>query len=195
MDCQVLPTKLLRRIFAPVQKRFVAPKGSHEDMRATGAIGRRAFQRSSASQSIRLTNEKRDRRHLQFRWVRQMRRDLWEVGFTALPRWTRPHCQSGSLLTMPDLPSVKKPNTPKKSRTIPDSEPDWTVERFVALMKCEIATCGEIVVVGGNRQAWMQEDYSITHSLGRAFLSAGSFVQRPTSFPFPKICRLSAQSN
>ncbi|MER9643200.1 DUF4145 domain-containing protein [Mesorhizobium sp. M0239] len=87
-----------------------------------------------------------------------MNRDLWETGFSSLPKWTCPHCQKGSLHTMPGFPRVEETEYSKEEQNHPDSEPDWTVEQFVALMKCETPSCGEVVAVGGNRAAWLQED-------------------------------------
>ncbi|MCX5580282.1 DUF4145 domain-containing protein [Kaistia terrae] len=112
-----------------------------------------------------------------------MRRDLWDAGFTALPKWTCPQCESGSLLTMPDFPRWEETEYSKEEQDHQDSEPDWTVERFVALMKCEVATCGEIVVVGGDRQAWMQDDYERNTQSWESILVCGYVRPAPNIIP------------
>ncbi|MDW9709521.1 DUF4145 domain-containing protein [Sinorhizobium meliloti] len=112
-----------------------------------------------------------------------MNRDLWEVGFKTLPKWTCPHCQKGSLLTMHNFPRCEETEYSKDEQNKPDSEPDWTVERFVALMKCEVSTCGEIVVVGGDRQAWMLEDYEHRTQSWESILVCGFIRPAPHIIP------------
>lgn len=118
-----------------------------------------------------------------------MNRDLWHTGFSSLPKWTCPHCQKGSLLTMAGFPRVEETEYSKEDQNHPDAEPDWTVERFVALMKCEIPSCGEVVAVGGNRAAWMHEDYENPQQYWESTLVC-SFV-RPAPHIIPVSKKLS----
>ena len=88
-----------------------------------------------------------------------MNREFWGKGFDRLPRWTCPHCRHGLLQPMEEYPHVEESEYSKKEQKLEESEPDWTMERFVALLKCDVAHCGEVVAVGGNRVAELYQDY------------------------------------
>ncbi|MCJ8521760.1 hypothetical protein ABID21_004931 [Pseudorhizobium tarimense] len=88
-----------------------------------------------------------------------MNRDLWGYSFDKLPRWTCPHCRYGLLQPMGNYPHVEESEYSKEEQKLQESEPDWTIERFVALLKCDVAHCGEVVAVGGNRVAELYQDY------------------------------------
>lgn len=88
-----------------------------------------------------------------------MNRNLWRIGFDKLPSWTCPHCQRGLLQPLNNYPHVEETEYSKEEQKQPESEPDWTMERFVALLKCDIAHCGEVVAVAGNRVAELYQDY------------------------------------
>lgn len=87
-----------------------------------------------------------------------MNRDLWSRSFDRLPRWTCPRCRHGLLQPLANYPHVEETEYSKEEQKLPESEPDWTAERFVALLKCDVAHCGEIVAVGGNRVAELFQD-------------------------------------
>ncbi|RVJ37389.1 DUF4145 domain-containing protein (plasmid) [Sinorhizobium meliloti] len=89
-----------------------------------------------------------------------MNREQWAIGFDKLPRWLCPHCQNGLLHPMKDYPHVEETEYSKEEQKLQESEPDWTMERFVALLKCDVAHCGEVVAVGGNRVAEFFEDWN-----------------------------------
>lgn len=88
-----------------------------------------------------------------------MNRDLWSRAFNKLPQWVCPHCHQGRLQPLKNYPHVEETEYSKAEQKLPESEPDWTMERFVALLKCDVDYCGEVVAVGGNRQAEMYQDY------------------------------------
>lgn len=115
-----------------------------------------------------------------------MNRELWDTGFSSLPKWTCPHCEKGTLLTMPDFPRIEETEYSKEEQNQPDSEPDWTVERFVALMKCEMPSCGEVVVVGGDRRLWLLEDYEYQRQSWETMLACGFVRPAPHIIPVSK---------
>ncbi|NEJ72070.1 DUF4145 domain-containing protein [Rhizobium phaseoli] len=58
-----------------------------------------------------------------------------------------------------NYPHVEETEYSKEDQKLAESEPDWTMERFVALLKCDVAHCGEVVAVGGNRVAELFQDF------------------------------------
>lgn len=77
-------------------------------------------------------------------------RDLWSGIFLrdAVPNFPCPRCKKG-YLNLKDL-TVEEPQYSKDAGSSEDWEPDWTKERFVALLHCQEPTCGEIVTVSGD---------------------------------------------
>jgi hypothetical protein len=109
---------------------------------------------------------------------------LWAESFSQdeFPSFRCPTCQKGTLTLVSDsLKVVESERSKRARREVDDWEPDWTEERFSALLKCSTSTCGELVVVSGDTQ--VNEEYY--H--GQAWASN----LRPRSiFPAPYIIAL-----
>jgi hypothetical protein len=70
--------------------------------------------------------------------------------FSSFPAWNCPHCENGFLKELPKGRSVTEPIYSKSQRSEDWWEPDHTIARFAAEMRCTNSTCGECVFVTGH---------------------------------------------
>jgi hypothetical protein len=110
---------------------------------------------------------------------------LWSAKFLTgggLPTWPCPECEHGRLEVPENSIKVIQPAYSKKARSHEDWEPDWIVERFVAVMKCNSRNCGEIVVVSGDTEFVWDED---GHGMSK-YLCPRSIFPGPPIIRFPE---------
>jgi len=62
---------------------------------------------------------------------------------------------------MPNMPIVEETGPSKTAHAHEAWELDWIESRFVALMKCNLSTCGEVAAVSGTSPSDYFEDYEL----------------------------------
>jgi hypothetical protein len=111
---------------------------------------------------------------------------LWGESFSQeeFPPFRCPTCQKGTLTMVANSLKVEGSERSKRARREGEFwEPEWTEERFSALMECSSAACGELVVVSGDTEINEQAD----QDYGRVWASH----LRPRSiFPAPHVIAL-----
>lgn len=76
-------------------------------------------------------------------------RKHFQKGFTKFPSWTCPTCQTSVLKPMEGKQQVIETGPSKAAFNHEAWDPDWIVERFIDLLRCENPSCGQIVAVSG----------------------------------------------
>jgi hypothetical protein len=110
---------------------------------------------------------------------------LWSATYNqgALPAWPCPECKDGRLSATDKSVKVFEPAYSKAAHGHEAWDPDWVTQRFLAVLKCSNAKCGEIVIVSGDTE--MVEDYD--DEFGHVVTSQ----LRPQSvFPAPHIINI-----
>jgi len=78
---------------------------------------------------------------------------LWsdKIESAELPAYPCPTCSRGRMVA-PKKPGTRawEPTYSKRATSHEDYTPHWDIKRFVGLLKCTEATCGEIVIVSGD---------------------------------------------
>ncbi|MFZ6654721.1 DUF4145 domain-containing protein [Undibacterium sp. TJN19] len=115
-------------------------------------------------------------------------RTLWGnlIRRASIPKFRCPSCKNGHLSGVIKSNNIVEPTYSKTAGKDTDWEPDWTTERFVGFLQCDIPVCGEFVAISGDTATI--EDFD--EEFGWAFLS----VLRPRSFfPSPPIINIAEQ--
>ncbi len=98
----------------------------------------------------------------------------------SIPSWPCPQCDHGRLAVSDKGLKVIEPAYSKAARSHPDWEPEWDVERFIALVKCSEKNCGEAVIIAGDTVIDEVEDDEHGWRLE-------SFLRPRSIFPAPPI--------
>jgi len=69
--------------------------------------------------------------------------------FTRFPHWTCPTCQDGEFKPIKDALTIVETGPSKADHANESWEPDWIVERFVDLLKCQNTSCGQVAAISG----------------------------------------------
>jgi len=77
-------------------------------------------------------------------------RNHFKRSYRDLPQWDCPTCGKGHLIVVPEKTAIEETGPSKRAHGHDDWDPDWIVERFAMLMKCNFASCGEIAAVSGD---------------------------------------------
>jgi hypothetical protein len=77
-------------------------------------------------------------------------RNHFKRSYRNLPQWDCPTCGKGHLIVVPEKTAIEETGPSKRAHGHDDWDPDWIVERFAMLMKCNFASCGEIAAVSGD---------------------------------------------
>src|SRR4051812_820688 len=79
-------------------------------------------------------------------------KSLWSASFDEkdVPLLPCPKCLHGRLTLASDDLRKARPGYNEGIEQADDFEPDWKVERFIALFRCNNRKCGEVVVVSGD---------------------------------------------
>lgn len=113
-----------------------------------------------------------------------MDQSLWFEAFSEkdIPLFPCPQCQKGTL-ALHNKVVTEEPAFSKAAHGHNDWEPDWTVERFAAALKCSIAKCGEMVMVIGDTvvEQVQDEEFGVTLE---------SMIRPRSMFPAPYIIKL-----
>jgi hypothetical protein len=97
-----------------------------------------------------------------------------------MPKFPCPTCDAGHLHLVKDSLGIKEPVYSVESRKEAEWEFDWERERFYCVLDCDVATCGEYVVVSGDTTYVEVEDDERRYGM--------MCVLRPRSmFPAPPI--------
>ncbi len=85
---------------------------------------------------------------------------LWSATFphTSIPSWPCPHCSHGRLAVSENGLKVREPAYSKATHSHVEWEPEWTTERFIAVLKCSDNKCGELVIMAGDTEIVQEED-------------------------------------
>jgi hypothetical protein len=130
-----------------------------------------------------------------YRYTRQteeagtmINRKLWQPRFTNLPSWPCPSCQSGTLRLKEDSFVNLETGPSEKSRDHEAWEPDWIEERFVGLLVCQDAACGQIVAIGGRSHIEDYIDYEQQEQTWERTYEPRFVYPAPPIFPIPEKC-------
>jgi len=115
---------------------------------------------------------------------------LWNETFQkkALPSWPCPRCDSGRLTLGEKQLKVFEPAYSAADHGHEAWEPDWMVERFIALMRCGDKVCGETVLVIGDTEfvEEFDEEYGpvpASHLRPRSIFPAPPIITIPGETP------------
>lgn len=86
-------------------------------------------------------------------------REQWARRLPHLPSWRCPTCNKGNYSLMPNMPVLEETGPSKLGHSHEAWDPDWIENRFVALMQCNLSSCGEIASVSGTSPSDYWEDY------------------------------------
>lgn len=111
-------------------------------------------------------------------------RSLWERDFAELPSWPCPTCQQATLRLLDGSLQQRESGRSARLHDHPDWNPEWDETRFVALMRCHVASCGEVVAVAG-RMGW---EYDYTGNSMHPFYRPLSLHPAPNVFRLPETC-------
>ena len=109
-------------------------------------------------------------------------REIWVRGFTEndIPRYPCPKCRRGHIQPESEALLKREPAYSIQSRPHEAWDPDWIVERFSLLMKCDIPTCGELVfAIGRTSMEEYYDDELDTFAYQPAFYTAAMFPAPP----------------
>jgi hypothetical protein len=115
-------------------------------------------------------------------------RDFWRLEFTAFSAWLCPACQSGNLAIDADTLKVVETGPSKREHEIDAWEPEWIIERFVGLLACQNAECGQLVAIGGRTRHELYQDYETGDQALLQFFEPAFINPAPPIFPIPKEC-------
>ncbi len=92
-----------------------------------------------------------------------VKRNVWqqhirEATTQAFPKYPCPRCADGHLRVRVDGFQLVETEASKKARDFEEWEPEWIEERFTALLDCDEANCGELVVIAGDSVVMPIED-------------------------------------
>ena len=76
-------------------------------------------------------------------------RSHFQEKFASFPLWNCPRCANGALKEVPVKRMIEEPAYSTVQHSEDWWEPDHTISRFSALMKCMNSMCGELVFVTG----------------------------------------------
>jgi Domain of unknown function (DUF4145) len=112
-------------------------------------------------------------------------RTIWTEAFDAeqFPTFPCPHCNRGRVALDKATLVTEEPKYSESAHQHDAWEPDWTIERFSARLRCAEQTCGEIVIVSGDT-VWIE---TLDDEFGWGFTSA---LRPRTMFPSPPIIPL-----
>ena len=114
---------------------------------------------------------------------------LWSATFSqgSLPAWPCPECDNGRLAATEKSVRVIEPAYSKRAHDHESWEPDWVIERFLAILKCSDAKCGEIVIVSGDTEIVEDYDDDFGHVVS-------SQLRPQNIFPAPHIISVPAET-
>jgi hypothetical protein len=79
-------------------------------------------------------------------------RKHWKPPFDKLPSWLCPSCQSGTIVLDKDTLKCTETGISREAHGELAWEPDWIIERFLGLLVCQNASCGQLVAIGGDTE-------------------------------------------
>jgi Domain of unknown function (DUF4145) len=83
-----------------------------------------------------------------------MNRDLWDryVSKKRFPAFPCPRCKQGTLGYDEKNMKIMEPPYSRSVHGHDDWDPDWIEERFSVMLQCNLASCGEVIVMAGETQ-------------------------------------------
>lgn len=84
-------------------------------------------------------------------------RNHYKVRYRQLPPWECPTCGKGHLVPIKEKEATEETGPSKRAHAHEEWDPEWIEERFIRLLKCNFANCGEVVSASGN--ATVEEDH------------------------------------
>jgi hypothetical protein len=77
---------------------------------------------------------------------------LWKKDFSpdSVPKFPCPSCEHGRLQIEKETLRIVEAQYSKAAHSHVAWEPDWNVQRFSMTLRCNIDTCGEIVIFSGD---------------------------------------------
>ena len=114
---------------------------------------------------------------------------LWEETFSRneIPLFKCPNCNKGTL-ALHKTPIIEEPQFSVAAHNHDAWDPEWVSERFILMLKCSIAKCGELVAVSGETSVEQVDDEEfgyVYESMLRpkSMYPAPHIVQLPTDTP------------
>jgi Domain of unknown function (DUF4145) len=115
-------------------------------------------------------------------------RNHWNPPFVDLPSWLCPTCQSGSLALNKETLKILESGPSEKCHDHEAWEPEWIDERFVGLLSCQDAGCGEIVAIGGRTNTFEDIDWERQEREWVRSFTPTSMYPAPPVFRIPEKC-------
>jgi hypothetical protein len=83
-----------------------------------------------------------------------MNRDLWDryISQKRFPAFSCPKCKQGAMGYNVENMKIIEPQYSKAAHDQEAWDPDWVEERFSVMLQCNLAGCGEVVVMAGETQ-------------------------------------------
>src|SRR5262245_10645931 len=75
-----------------------------------------------------------------------------------IPKYPCPHCPGGRLRAESETVRVEEPQYSRAQHEHEAWEPEWTIERFLLLLRCDNESCGEVVTAHGDTRVVEYED-------------------------------------
>jgi hypothetical protein len=112
----------------------------------------------------------------------------WKPPFANFPSWLCPSCQSGTLVLKKDTFKCFETGVSEKLHSHEAWDGDWIDERFVGLLICQNAGCGEIVAVGGRTYHIENFDLGSDEQNWDCVFEPTFMYPAPPVFPIPGMC-------
>jgi hypothetical protein len=111
-------------------------------------------------------------------------RSIWRTKFAkdSFPGLPCPRCPQGKLKLVQNSLSITEPPFSKACHSLPDFEPNWVEQRFVARMECDEAKCGETVFMVGDTEeveTYLEDEAYSGFALEEVFCARGVFPAPP----------------
>ncbi|SRR5579885_2467301 len=114
-------------------------------------------------------------------------RELWGETFSrnAIPPFLCPNCKKGRLVLDKQSLLIEEPGYSKEQHSHDAWEPDWIRERFVALLRCPMDHCGEVVAMLGHTRLEEIIDEDQNNWVHEQFLHPRCFHPAPPIITVP----------
>lgn len=119
-----------------------------------------------------------------------MNRELWYrlIERESFPGLPCPRCINGKLKLVKDGLKVSEPRYSKEHINHPDWEPDHTIVRWIATLRCDEKPCGEIVHMMGDTD-WVEVEEELPG--GHNMYAIQELLRIQAVFPAPPLFRIS----
>ena len=87
-------------------------------------------------------------------------RDQWSERHLKLPPWVCPTCGKGRYKVVDNTLVELETGPSKREHSHDEWDPEWVEKRFVAIMRCDLISCGQVAAVSGDSGVLSFEEYT-----------------------------------